>query len=244
MQRVPVAAAVLMCVALFWGCASTPGQDWQAQSRDAVTSVSRPSAPTRYWSYLRFRFARDAQGDAQSFLDPLIADQVLARPLAAYATDIRLWRFHRRWSGDETGHQFSLIFFANAATAQAVVAAVTQHPVLARLAAEGLLREAVFETAFSPQRIGRTATSDPLWSPDLQREWPKFIQGASRMWLGLVKIEAERNAGQALLERYRRVEDALTQLWFEEANHAFFHHLSALFGYKPMRVIRREIMTF
>jgi hypothetical protein len=78
----------------------------------------------------------------------------------------------------------------------------------------------------------------------VQREWPKFIEGASRLWLGLVKAQAERYADQALLQRYRNVEEAMTQIWFEEANHALFHHLSALFGYQPVRVIRREIMTF
>ena len=64
------------------------------------------------------------------------------------------------------------------------------------------------------------------------------------MWLGLVQSEAEKHVGLELHERYQAVETALDQLWFHQANHAFFHHLSALFGYRPVRVIRRDIMTF
>lgn len=244
MHRVSVVAALLLSAAMLWGCASSPLEDRQAQSVDARVSVPEASVNRPYWSYLRFRFARDGQGEAQSFLDPLVADQVLSPPLEAYRTNIRLWRFHRRWPDDETGHQFSLLIYTDAATAQAVVAAVRQNPVLARLAAEGLLREAVFESVFSRQQAEENATSDPIWSPDVQREWPKFIEGASRLWLGLVKAEAERHAAEPLLQRFRSVEEALTQIWFKEANHALFHHLSGLFGYKPVRVISREIMTF
>lgn len=244
MHRVPVVAAVLLYVVLLLGCASSTRQERQASTTSAQPFALHETEVIPYWSYLRFRFARNAQGEVQSFLDPLVADQVLSRVLDTYRTKIRLWRFHRRWPDDETGHQFSLLLYTDAATAQAVVATVKADPVLARLKEEGLLEEVVFDSTFSQRRADQEATSDPVWSPGVQREWPKFIEGTSRLWLGLVKAEAERYADQRLLQRYRRVEEALTQIWFKEANHAFFHHLSALFGYKPVRVIRREIMTF
>lgn len=87
-------------------------------------------------------------------------------------------------------------------------------------------------------------TSDPAWPASIQREWPSFIMSASRMWLGLVQTEARRHDTSDLHARYRATEEAIDELWFNEGNHAFFHHLSALFGYKPLRVIRRDVMTF
>jgi uncharacterized RmlC-like cupin family protein len=79
---------------------------------------------------------------------------------------------------------------------------------------------------------------------EIQREWPKFIMGASSMWLGLVGTEADKRADLELHQRYQAVEFVLDEMWFERGNHAFFLHLSALFGYKPVRVIRRDVMTF
>lgn len=244
MHRVSVIVAILLDVALLWSCASAPPERHSAASPDTRSSVPGEGLATPYWSYVRFRFARDADDKVQSFLDPLVADQVLSEVIVKYRPDIRLWRFHRRWPRDATGHQFSLLLFTDAATARAIEALVKGHPVLARLTQEGLLREVVFQTTFDRQLATEAASSDPIWPADVQREWPKYIEGASRLWLGLVQAQAQRYADQPLLQRYRNVEDALTEIWFEEANHAFFHHLSALFGYKPVRVIMREIMTF
>jgi hypothetical protein len=47
-----------------------------------------------------------------------------------------------------------------------------------------------------------------------------------------------------LHRRYRQVQQEIDELWFNEANHALFHHLSALFGYRPLRVRGGEAMRF
>jgi hypothetical protein len=196
------------------------------------------------WWYLRFRLERDDEGGVNSFLDALIADQLLSDLIERHQADIGLWRFHRRWPDDTTGHQFSFVFYAPGPLAANLVTEVERHPLLAQLDADGHLAELRLDRAPADRAADPAATSDPSWPPDIQREWPKFIMGASRMWLGLVQTEAARHGDLAAYERYRVVEEALDELWYHEANHAFFHHLSALFGYKPMRVIRREIMTF
>lgn len=196
------------------------------------------------WWYVRFRLRRGDQEEAQSFLDLLIADQVLAPVIARNEADIELWRFHRRWPRDTTGHQFSFIFFAPTPVAEVVTAQIEQSRLLEELRSEGRLLEFRTDEAGPDRATDPAATSDPSWPPEIQREWPKFVMGASRMWLGLVRSEAEKNSDPDLHARYRAAEDSLDELWFREANHAFFHHLSALFGYKPVRVIRRDVMTF
>jgi hypothetical protein len=64
------------------------------------------------------------------------------------------------------------------------------------------------------------------------------------MWLGLVAAEVAKLDTSDLYRRYAQASEALDALWFNNANHALFHHLSALFGYQPVRVIRHDIMTF
>jgi hypothetical protein len=214
-------------------------------SPDAVVTAAGSDEPElpRWW-YLRFRLARAVDDGVDSYLDALIADQVLAPVIAQHRTELELWRFHRRWPHDPTGHQFSFIFFAPTALAASLSAQVEHDPMLDRLVTDGHLLEFRIDAADPDSATDHAATSDASWPPEIQREWPKFIMGASRMWLGLVQSEAAKHGDLDLHERYQAVEISLDELWFEEANHAFFHHLSALFGYKPVQVIRRDIMTF
>jgi hypothetical protein len=229
-----------LLTALLGACATPPSPVDPVQLDPSSSQDSEGSS----WWYVRFRLARNADDDVDSFLDPLIADQLLSPAIAQYASQLALWRFHRRWPEDDTGHQFSFIFLAPSAVAASVIAQIGRDPLLNRLQADGHLVEyRVDKTKVEPPS-DPAATSDRSWSPVIQREWPKFIMGASRMWLGLVQTEAASHPGLEIYSRYRKVEEALDELWYNEGNHAFFHHLSALFGYRPLRVIRRDIMTF
>ena len=222
-------------------CATLPGEP---PASEFVATVQTDDVELPRWWYLRFRLRRNEEGDVDSFLDLLIADQILAPAVADNEKDIELWRFHRRWPRDATGHQFSFVFFSPALVAKAVTRQIEQNPLLEKLRADGHLVEFRMDQVGPDRATDPAATSDTSWPPAIQREWPKFIMGASRMWLGLVQSEATKQTDRDLYVRYRAVEVALDDLWFSKANHAFFHHLSALFGYKPVRVIRRDIMTF
>ncbi len=196
------------------------------------------------WTAIRFRLARQKGEAVNSYLDALIADRILAPTLVREQRHLKLWRFHRRWPNDPTGHQFSLLLYAPEATARRLVTQVQANPLLEQLRNDGHLIEWRAEPPSKEPATDPADTSDRSWPPAVQNEWPKFIMGASQMWLGLVQSESTKHSKLALHARYQAVEKALDRLWFEQANHAFFHHLSALFGYKPVRVIRRDIMTF
>ena len=196
------------------------------------------------WRYVRFRLQRTRDAGVNSYLDGLIADRILEPLIVRYADELSLWRFHRRWPDDATGHQFSFIFFTRPAVADALIARLERNPLLQRLKSDGDLVEFRVDQLTPDRASDPAATSDTAWPIEIQREWPKFIMGASSMWLGLVGTEADKRADLELHQRYQAVEGALDEMWFAHGNHAFFHHLSALFGYKPVRVIRRDVMTF
>lgn len=217
----------------------------QSEGLDAANSAPATAARDPSWRYVRFRLRRPDNGDAvASHLDLLLADRVLSPLIDAHRDDIPLWRFHRRWADDATGHQFSFVFLASDGVAATLTAGIESHPLLDALRQDGHLID-YRVVAVEPPRAGDpAATSDPRWPESVQREWPVFIMGASRMWLGLVRSEAGRHADKPLHARYRAVERTLDTLWYEHGNHALLHHLSALFGYRPLRVIRRDDMTF
>lgn len=231
-----------VCVAVLAACATGSGPSRPGAAPDPGAE-DHAAAPPRWW-YVRFRLHRGDDDETQSYLDGLIADRLLAGLVDGHRDDIVLWRFHRRWARDAIGHQFSFMFFAPPAPANALLARIARHPLLTSLRDDGLLREYRVDALDPPEATDPAATSDPAWPAAIRREWPTFIMGASRMWLGLVRDEAARHPTLGLHARYRAVEARLDELWYRNGNHAFLHHLSALFGYKPVRVIRRDIMTF
>lgn len=228
---------------LVWAYGCAPVSTVQEMPRSTVPTGATTAEQPRWW-YVRFRLDGPHDGQVDSYLDGLIADRILAATIERHEAELTLWRFHRRWPDDATGHQFSFIFFAPTVLATRLIAEVEAEPLLQQLEEDGHLVQ-FYSTEAPPERAADPAgTSDPIWSPEIQHEWPKFIMGASRMWLGLVQAEAAKHPELPLHDRYRAVERALDAVWLKEGNHAFFHHLSGLFGYKPVRVIRRDVMTF
>ncbi|MCB0333563.1 MAG: hypothetical protein KDD55_08700 [Bdellovibrionales bacterium] len=180
-------------------------------------------------------------------LDPLIADQVLHPLLENFEENIPYWRIHRRAAQDATGHQLSFHFYTTPETAQKLTEEINGSPLLASLWEAKLLRKVIHDDPKAPSSSNFSATSAPHWSPTLQLAWPAFMMGASMTWLSLVHQRAqEREVSpssnlETLQQLYQEVERKVALSWSREGQHAFFHHLSALFGYHPM-VLKKEIV--
>ena len=67
--------------------------------------------------------------------------------------------------------------------------------------------------------------------------------GVSSLWLGLIDdvmedVPSHDDNFPKLLEQYRHAGVAITTVWYKEGQHAFLHHLSAIFGYEPLMIKR------
>lgn len=226
------------------GCATVPGDPGRDLSPEEVVQESMAADAAPRWYYLRFQFHRNSRDEVDRHLDLLVANEIIAPILTRYRAGIDLWRFHRRWPDDAAGHQFSFILRTTPKTLSLIDADVRQHVMLARLREDGRLRRYRVDANKSDAPGALAAASDRSWPDELQREWPHFIMGSSRMWLGLVAAEAGKLEAKGPHTRYAKVSEAMDDLWFNKGNHALFHHLSALFGYQPVRVVRHDIMTF
>lgn len=89
LSRLGTALLVLLA-----GCANLQPVEPAAPDRyvDAITQASDSR-----WHFVRFRFNRNAQGAVDSYLDAMIADQVVAALIDDFADQLSVWRFHRRW---------------------------------------------------------------------------------------------------------------------------------------------------
>ena len=75
--------------------------------------------------------------------------------------------------------------------------------------------------------------------------------GASQMWLNLVSQTAANMPGlhsplslQENEQRYKKVAALINALWEKEAQHAFLHHLSGLFGYRAITFYDKRELQF
>jgi hypothetical protein len=242
------------------GCAATGGAAVPPPAAAAAVpqAAAAPAheaipAPLGWW-HARFRMGPLERGEPAWEVDSLLANEVVAPVFGRHRGAIGLWRVHRRAARDGAGHQFSFIFQASPETAGRVYAALGESSVLAALRAARVVRETVYDPTDRVERPNVEDTSDRSWSPEVQRAWPAFIQGVSETWMSLVREEAGRVFGarapidpprvERLLAGYREVERAVGERWRDEGGHAFLHHLSAVFGYRPVEVVERRTVSY
>jgi hypothetical protein len=226
-----------------------------SQVKPAVAFVPESAAldaeqPDRYWWQLRFRFvwSQDEPPDFSAHL--LVAEQLLLPVLIEQQSDLPLWRLHRRAGPGDSGNQFSLIFYADTTTATRINEEVSSAPLTLWLLENKLIDKVRFAQR-SPEELGRLElTSDPEWPIEIQRSWPYYAMGASQAWLMLVQALSQEDAptGEvdypALLLHYQTVDARLNAQWRSYGQHAYLHHLSAIFGYQPLQIRSNELRTF
>lgn len=217
--------------------------------------VAAPHAPysadtdsQEFWWDVGFRIARDADGDTLWHVDNLLADQVCRPVLEELAPRMKLWRFHRRAAHDERGHLFRLYFYSDLATARLVNERIDDSTLVSWLRDEGVIKRIFLAQTSEPNKPGLGDRSDPDWPTEVKNSWPFYGMGVSQTWLALIgQVRAanppsETLSPESLLPYYKETNDRVSTLWREQAQHAYLHHLSALFGYQPV-LIRKSALT-
>lgn len=208
----------------------------------AITKTVTPVEETLGWSAVRFRLHWPEGQEPRWYPDLFIADRVVGPVLDAERGGIALWRFHRRAARDGAGRQFSFLFYTTPKRAREINQRIAASPDLARWQRLGIIDAVVYQDPSSPGWNRVEGTSDRSWSPPMQRAWPYFIMGVSQLWLELIR---ELSQAPALPKqpqaRYARISERMDQLWREEGSHALLHHLNAIFGYRELEVVRREV---
>ncbi len=229
------------------GCSMIPPPDAAVPSE-----AQHPSSQADpQWWQARFRLSWPTGAPPAWHTDLYLAHRVISPVLSMTQEDLLLWRFHRRAGRDGSGHQFSFLFFTRPEVAETVFSTIRQDPLVLRLEASGQLGELLTGSweGSSPGAI--EATSDPKWPLTVQKAWPHYIMGASILWLDLIDQVSKEGApgSQAgslggTIDDYIIINREVTRLWQEEGGHAFFHHLSAIFGYEPLFVVEKRLIRY
>ena len=233
-----------MVVILLAGLSACARPPLRTNTTAPATGVTSDIKADQYWWYCRFKIDWPETGEIDLAVDLMLAHAVVGPVLRQHRQEIPYWRFHRRAAIDDAGHQFSFIFYTDPATATTVMADLHQSAILQQLLTGKILERASFDKPNNPIRPDLKDVSDPDWSIEIQRNWPAYIMGVSATWLGLIDDfmpDAPATTDlQELIQQYRQVHERITAMWRREGQHAFIHHLSAIFGYEPV-MIHQEI---
>ena len=205
------------------------------------------SMDNSYWWTCNFRIIWPDDSDINWGMDLLLAHAVVSPVLMRHTTNIPFWRFHRRAARDNSGHQFSFLFYSKPEIASLVLTEIAENKLLVDAYDANLIDRVLIDDPNHPQLPNIEDTSDRNWSPDLQKNWPSFIMGTSSLWLGLIDDALPDSPDDStdihtLLEKYREANERITETWRSEGQHALLHHLNAIFGYKPLHI--RKSLSF
>jgi hypothetical protein len=200
-----------------------------------------PDDPTAAWRSCTFRITWPEDTEPDWSVDLLLAHQFISPVLAGQGNDIYRWRFHRRANRDAAGHQFSFIFYTGSTRARAIIDQIQTNPLRSQLLDSDVIEAARCDSPTDTSRSGIRDTSDPNWTETMQKNWPSYIMGVSTLWLGLIddavqQVNINTPRTNALLRVYRMANDKITETWQQEGQHAFLHHLTAIFGYEELLI--------
>lgn len=233
---------LLAMYTLIFGCAAHPSAS--EQGLEIGTYHVTDSDSQQYWWYVRFKIVWPPDSDPDFSVDLLLADAVVKPELHTHRNNISYWRFHRRAARDNAGHQFSFIFYTTKDTAKAIYASLPKNELVIQLQQKNIIEQIILDNPENNPRTSIRDTSDKSWSEEIQATWPVYIMGVSNMWLQLIEQEIDGTADSTdinvLVDKYRLANQNVTRLWQTEAQHAFLHHLNAIFGYEPL-VIKKFI---
>ena len=254
MLRKIFAALCCLLLALQWACTFNPVQTSAAelQGRVAVNAQLADDAPgwsEFYWGQVSFHIDwPEEMAEPQWFWDLYLAEQVFSPLLEQFQNDIVLWRLHRRAGRDSVGHRFSVMFFASKPAVAQFYKAASEHPKVLELKENSLIKRISLASLENDQQRGIDKGADKSWSPSIQKHWPYFMYGVSRMWLGLLvdisRQQALQDEQSDIAQHYRSVHEKMDLMWNLQGGHAFLHHLNGIFGYRELTVIERKKMRF
>ena len=246
MLRVLISFIALSILLLITACTSTKQLPTAYYSVPVNKDALEQSDTLSWWAY-RYRLTWPESNDEPDFAVDLLLAHALVRPaLLEFSDQIKWWRFHRRASKAAPGHQFSFLFYSDRETAVEIIRKLEGMPLLTALKDSDIVQKTLSSDTGKQAKEAIEAYSDPSWSPAIQRTWPSYIMGVSAFWLALIdelKFEQSTRGDDAmsvnvevdkLLEEYRQVDDEIAVMWQQQGQHVLLHHMSALFGYKPM----------
>lgn len=121
------------------------------------------------WNIVAFKIAWPEKENPSWYVDPLLAKEVFSSLIEDHQDNIPFWRFHRRATRDQAGHQFSFIFYADQRLAKKIFKETKENLILKELLRDKII---IKEEYVLTGKCGVGDLSDSHWSEEMKIAWP------------------------------------------------------------------------
>lgn len=233
---------LLVLVILFSSGCSLHKNTENGYDPQSIQAIAEESNRLGWWS-VNFVKQWPEDSEAPFAYDPLLANEIIRPTLQRFREQIKIWRFHRRAARDPGGSRFRFVFYTTIDDAKNISESLLAHPRLKEMTDSGLIEKIIVDnlTEISKPRV--RDTTDRSWPGEIQDSWPYFIMGVSQSWLSLIDaisqsqpVDRDNMPVGELVVYYQEISRKINHHWQKSGGHAYFHHLNALFGYRPIEV--------
>lgn len=239
---------VILLSVLWSGCASFQTAIEPVSS--PTITIELPSEELNWWTAaIKWNWPEGEK--AAWHLDTLFAHKVIFPILNSESEAIHLWRVHRRANRDSSGHRFRFLFYSSQANAEKIFQLIAQNSLLQDLQSANKVTKVTFDDLNTLSHPLLEDTSDPKWSPVMQKTWPFFIMGVCEMWINMIDLKVASHHSEYQLDNiedtikfYADIDKVVQNHMRTEGGHALLHHLSAIFGYTEIIIREQRSIKF
>jgi hypothetical protein len=201
------------------------------------------------WYTIGFKIKWDKISSPNFVVDLFIIDLLINPAVKNFKSDLILWRFHRRAARDDAGHELKFIFYTSSKIAEQVFNYIRSNDfydiIINNYTETTGVNLSVYNKEVDSCKI--EATSDSAWPLEIQKTWPYYIMGVCDMFINFIEeikkskdIKIDKNNLKQTESSYKEIEQEITKQWFGYGQHAFLHHLGAIFAYNPIKFKSRD----
>jgi hypothetical protein len=218
---------------------SAPGE---SRFEDRMSASAVAGSQIWYDYFFRIEEFNPNPPNWRTWIDLFLLDAVIGESLRTQPDDLS-WLIHRRWVPDEAGHEFKFSCYCSFDAANRLDQSIRnlQAFQLYEKQLATYSRRARYECVPGSALFPR---GEAWWPTEIPAPWTGFICGASRCLLELI-IEVKRGPRlpcappvmhdvKSIEQFYGQIEYMVDSVWQGYGQHAFLHHLNAVFGYLPL----------
>jgi len=169
-------------------------------------------------------------------IDLMIIDKTIRQLINQYGPNTN-WTFYRFAENkiNDINSSHGIQFKIENVTIHKIKKQIDKNNTINQLSENGYIQEINYYEKIS--------IADPVWPLEMRQNWHFLANGFCKFILGLIqyhiitnKVNLSNNIEDRICE-YKEINKEISKLYNNWSNHAFFHHISAIFGYEKTHII-------
>lgn len=194
------------------------------------------------WHRINFKIKWDRKSAPKFYIDLVLLDLLIKPAVNKFKSKIFSWTFHRSAVPDDPdGHILKLNVYTNAEIAKNILDFIKSNENYNYV--KNYFEENELKIADGSSDIESIAGGINA-SKEILKSWHYFMMGSCEMYINLIEETKNKNPqvinknnSKELEDYYQTIQNDIAKQWYDGGQHAFFHFLSEIFGYPPIKLV-------